>query len=170
MPYKDPQKRREQNRIAANKYKKTSKARQARRKYVSDPTTRKHINEQARAHWNRQLKADMNSVVYIVYSPSDPTWIKVGETGSPVLRMRHMKVQNKTGATVQKDAVYYYKHEVDKEHRYSVEQLFITELKKRYKPKSTQHKNESFYISGADDLEKIRDILVECAMFQERSS
>lgn len=128
----------------------------------------RHIQGRAyqRSKAKRYADAEKNSCVYIVYSPSDPSWIKVGQTCFPVLRMRWLKERKKKKkTTVPSDAVYYYQHHVKSTHRLALEQNFIKELKKKFKPKSNMNNNESFYIGGTDDLEAIRDLLVECDIF-----
>lgn len=78
-----------------------------------------------------------------------------------------MKANKSRGFNVPQDATYYYKHVIASNKRVELEKVFIEKLKQKYKPKSKTGNNESFYISEVDDLEKIRDILVECALFMK---
>lgn len=138
-----------------------------RRVYASNTAFREHVLQKSKRNYSTRCHESYCSCVYIVYSPSNPTWIKVGATAFPEIRLTRLKGVKSNGSIVERDAVFYYKHEVHPDKRLKVERLFINELKKQYTPISKAARNESFFIDTVDDLEIIRELLVEVGLFEE---
>ena len=145
-------------------------ARMRMRKYRANPVNRERILVGNRISRALRRARDVCSCVYIVWSPSDPSWIKVGQTSFPTLRMQWLKCAKNTKKNtirVPSDSVYYYKQDIKADKRVFLEKLFLRKLKKILVPKSKASCNESFYIKTVEDLETARELLVEMAMFLE---
>lgn len=176
MPYKDPERDRAYRHVYARQYRARNNsiiranAAITRAQSRSDPVKVEQRRQYMRSYMrNHRALVERCSCVYIVYSPSDPTWIKVGQTCLPTMRMFNLKAAKKNKSFhVPQDAVFYYKHETS--HRIELEKRFLQQLKKLYAPVTTSGNNESFFIDSISDLETVREILVETATFCESDS
>jgi hypothetical protein len=50
-------------------------------------------NIRTRARYYRRVAREHESCVYMAYSPSDPSFVKIGQTCVPTLRMKFFKIQ-----------------------------------------------------------------------------
>lgn len=115
----------------------------------------------------RKVSKEYESCVYIVYSPSDPTWIKVGQTCQPSLRLRALR-NTPRPCRVPRDSVFYYKQKVEKENRVKLEKEMKKFMRENYIAKSKDPRNEIFYVSEeTEDIERIKMVLQDMAMAHE---
>lgn len=116
-------------------------------------------NIRTRTRYYRRVAREHESCVYMAYSPSDPSFVKIGQTCVPTLRMKFFK-NTKTRLHLPHDAVYYYKQKVDKENRIKLEKTLLKFMRENYVGKGKHYCNEIFYINQVtEDFERIKEVL-----------